>query len=122
MGRPVRLQAARQKARERRIALDVGREARDRRIEDAAAGVFARLEQRAEAEQTIAATNAAIGDLTRLAAEGMSVDAVAQLVELEAAEVRRLARAAEKPADRSSSDTSEGVPRHCGSRSQRSPW
>jgi DNA-directed RNA polymerase specialized sigma24 family protein len=96
----VRLQAARQKARDRRIALDVGREARDRRIEDAAAHVFTRLEQRAEAEQTIAATNAAIGEaLTRLAGEGLSVEAVAELLELDVAEVRRLSRmAASTPA------------------------
>jgi hypothetical protein len=95
MSRPARLQAARQKARDRRIALDVGREARDRRIEDAAACVFARLEERAEAEQTIAATNAVIGEaLTRLACEGLSVDAIAELLELEVAEIRRLSRTA----------------------------
>jgi hypothetical protein len=33
--------------------LDVDREARDRRIEDATACVFTRLEERAEVEQTI---------------------------------------------------------------------
>jgi hypothetical protein len=61
MGRTARtVQAARQKARERRVALDVDREARDRRValdvdqeardrrvEDAAAAVFAGLEERA---------------------------------------------------------------------------
>jgi hypothetical protein len=95
MSRPVRLQAARQKARDRRIALDVGREARDRRIEDAAACVFERLEERAEAERTIAATNAVIGEaLTRLTGEGLGVDAVAELLELEVAEIRRLSRVA----------------------------
>ncbi len=61
MSRPARLQAARQKARDRRIALDVDREARDRRVEDAAAQVFGQLEDRAEAEAAIIAANSAIG-------------------------------------------------------------
>lgn len=95
MSRPVRVQAARQKARDRRIALDVGREARDRRIEDAAAEVFTQLEERAEAEQAIVAANAAIGAaLMQLAGEGLSTEAVAELLELEPAEVRRLSRLA----------------------------
>lgn len=95
MSRPARLQAARQKARDRRIALDVDREARDRRIEDAAAQVFAQLEQRAEAEAAILAANAAIGAAPiRLTAEGLNVEAVAHLLELDVAEVGRLSRAA----------------------------
>lgn len=95
MSRPARVQAARQKARDRRIAMDVDREARDRRIEDAAAQVFTRLEQRAEAEAAIAAANAAIGTaVVKLAAEGLNAEAVAQLLELEVVEVRRLCRAA----------------------------
>ena len=84
MGRMARsVQAARQKARERRVALDVDREARDRRVEGAAA-----------AEAVAAAANAAIGSaLVRLAGEGLGVDAVVQLVDLDAAQVRRLSRA-----------------------------
>ena len=84
MGRTARsVQAARQKARERRVALDVDREARDRRVEGAAA-----------AEAVAAAANAAIGSaLVRLAGEGLGVDAVVQLVDLDAAQVRRLSRA-----------------------------
>lgn len=95
MGRTARsVQAARQKARERRVALDVDREARDRRVEDAAAAVFAGLEERAAAEAVVAAANAAIGSaLVRLAGEGLGVDAVVQLVDLDAAQVRRLSRA-----------------------------
>ena len=95
MGRTARsVQAARQKARERRVALDVDREARDRRVEDAAAAVFAGLEERAAAEAVVAAANAAIGSaLVRLFGEGLGVDAVVQLVDLDAAQVRRLSRA-----------------------------
>ncbi len=95
MSRPARLQAARQKARDRRITLDVDREARDRRVEDAAAQVFGQLEHRAEAEAAIIAANSAIGAaLVRLTVEGLSVEAAAHLLDLEVAEVRRLSRAA----------------------------
>ncbi|MCU1675977.1 MAG: uncharacterized protein JWM93_735 [Frankiales bacterium] len=103
MGRTANsLQDARKKARERRIALDADRELRDRRIEDAAVEVFALIGERDEAEAAIVNANALIGEKLRsLAGEGLSPESVAQLVDLEVSEVRRLSRppaAAEKSA------------------------
>lgn len=92
-------QAALARARERRIALDEGRDARDLRVEETAAEVFVLLEERAAAETKASETSAAIGErLRRLLAEDVGVDGVAQLVDLDVAEVRRLTRpaAAEK--------------------------
>jgi hypothetical protein len=88
-------QAALAKARERRLALDAERDERDRLIEDAAAEVFVLLAQRAEAEKAVAVANVAIGRALRVVLdEGVGVDGVAQLVELEPAEIRRLTRPA----------------------------
>jgi hypothetical protein len=98
-------QAALAKARERRLALDAERDERDRRIEDAAAEVFVLLAQRAEAEKAVAVTNLAIGRTLRVVLdEGVGIDGTAQLVELDAIEVRRLTRpAASGDAPRASS-------------------
>jgi hypothetical protein len=88
-------QAALARARERRIALDEGRDARDRRIEETAAEAFVLLAERAAAEAKVSETSAAIGErLRRLLAEDVGADGVAQLVDLDVAEVRRLTRPA----------------------------
>jgi hypothetical protein len=88
-------QAALARARERRIALDEGRDARDRRIEETAAEAFVLLAERAAAEAKVSETSAAIGErLRRLLAQDVGADGVAQLVDLDVAEVRRLTRPA----------------------------
>jgi len=89
------MQAARLKARQRRIALDADREARDDRVEDTAAKVFGLLDDRASAERVITDANVAIGKaLGLLVAEDLNAEAIASLVELDASEVRRLIRSA----------------------------
>jgi hypothetical protein len=89
-------QAALAKARQRRVALDQDRAARDSRVELAAAEVYVLVEDRATAEQAVQTANGAIGVvlLRLLEQESLSLDGVAQLCELEPAEVRRLTRTA----------------------------
>jgi len=87
-------QAALTKARQRRVALDQDRAARDSRVELAAAEVYVLIEDRSTAEQKVQAANVAIGAVLRqlLEQESLTLDGVAQLCELELAEVRRLTR------------------------------
>ncbi len=88
-------QAALNKARERRVALDRDRAARDNRVEQAAAKVFVLFEQHAAAEQAMQDAHAGVGKALReLLEEGITVDGVAELCELEVGEVRRLSRSA----------------------------
>jgi hypothetical protein len=89
-------QAALAKARQRRVALDQDRAARDSRVELAAAEVYVLVEDRTTAEQAVQTANGAIGVVLRrlLEQESLSLDDVAQLCELEPAEVRRLTRTA----------------------------
>ena len=82
------------RARERRRALDKARDEQDQRIEEAAAGAFIALEVRADAERALEAAPCQLGNaLKLLLAEDVSTDKAAALLELEATEVRRLARA-----------------------------
>jgi hypothetical protein len=86
-------QAARQKARERRIALDRDRKARDERIEAAAAQVFAGVTAREEALEGVTRAEATVGDgLRALTGEGLTVSQVAELCELTLGEVQRLTK------------------------------
>jgi hypothetical protein len=89
-------QAALAKARQRRVALDQDRAARDSRVELAAAEVYVLIENRSAAEQAVQAANVAIGAVLRrlIEQESLTLDGVAQLCELELAEVRRLTRTA----------------------------
>ena len=83
------------KARERRRALDKARDEQDQRIEEATAGAFIALEVRADAERALESATSQLGRaLKMLLAEDVSTDKAAALLELEATEVRRLARAA----------------------------
>ena len=107
--------AARARAQERLAALHVERAARDRRIEDAAAAVFAELDgkalagerralavaaaqraitdaERAEREAVAAADQRIGGWVAALKAEGLTVAQIAELVTLPASDVRRLLR------------------------------
>ena len=86
-------QAALNKARERRVALDRNRAARDNRVEQAAAKVFVLIEQHHAAEAAMQEASTGVGKALReLLEEGITVDGVAELCELEVAEVRRLVR------------------------------
>jgi hypothetical protein len=116
--------AARARAQERLAALNVERAARDRRIEDAAAAVFAELDGKAAAGErralAVAAAQRAITDaelaereavaaadqriagcVAALKAEGLTVAQIVELVTLPATDVRRLLRdpAPARPAD-----------------------
>lgn len=83
------------KARERRVALDRDRQARDSRVEQAAARVFLGVEQRDAAERAVHDAGVGIGQaLLELLAERMKVDDVAELCDLDTTEVRRLVRLA----------------------------
>ncbi len=107
--------AARARAQERLAALHVERAARDQRIEDAAAAVFAEIDGKAAAEErralAVAAAQRAIADaeqaereavtaadqriagcVVALKAEGLTVAQIAALVSMPASEVRRLLR------------------------------
>ena len=85
--------AALAKARERRLALDRDRESRDSRGEQAAARVFLAVEQRDTAERAVHDANLGIGKaLLELLAERIAIEHIAELCDLDTAEVRRLVR------------------------------
>ena len=89
--------AALTKARERRRALDAGRDEHDRRVEEATAEAPVALEARREAEQGLQAATATLAETLRaLLGEDVSVERAAVLLELDTAEVRRLAKAADR--------------------------
>ncbi len=88
-------QAALSRARERRVALDRDRAARDNRVEQAAARVFVLREQHAAAAQAMQKTNTEVGKALReLLEEGIGLAGVAELCELDVGQVRRLVRTA----------------------------
>ena len=81
------------KARERRVALDRDRQARDGRVEQAAARVFLGVELREDAERAAYESNVGIGRaLLELLAERIALEDVAKLCDLDTSEVRRLVR------------------------------
>lgn len=85
--------AARRRARERRLRMDQGRAERDRRIESAVAQVFLARDERAKALQALAAADEnAAAALREVLAEGIDIEAAAELCELPAGDVRRLVR------------------------------
>lgn len=97
MGRTVTAkQHALATARARRVAMDAERDVRDRRVEDATATALVSLAERAKVAQDLARLNLVIGNaLRRVLDEGVSVDGAAHLLELDVAEVKRLARDAQ---------------------------
>ena len=108
--------AALAKARERRRSLDAARDEHDRRVEEATAAALVALEARSEAEQALTAATAALGEtLCNLLAEDVPAERVAALLELDSAEVRRLTKAAARPAVTASKPSGDGS---TGSRSR----
>jgi len=86
-------QEARLKARQRRLELDAHRDARDRRVEDATAEALLLVAQRADAEDAVIRANVSLGHAVRtLIDEGVSFDGIAQVIDVDVAEVRRVAR------------------------------
>ena len=93
-------QQARAKARQRRIALDHDRAARDERVEAAATEAILALGDRDDAVRQVEATEVRVGNaLQRAIAEGIKVDGVAQLCDLSAGDVQRFRRAAQEAQD-----------------------
>lgn len=89
-------QQARTKARQRRIALDHDRAARDERVEAAAAAAILGLAERDQALGQVRAADRRVGEaLQRIITEGIKVDGVAQLCDLSVGEVQRLRRVAQ---------------------------
>jgi hypothetical protein len=83
------------KARDRRRALDRSRDEHDQRVEEATASALVALEARVAAEAALDAAGSQVGNALRLLiGENVSVDRAAALVEIDAAEVRRLVRTA----------------------------
>ncbi len=126
-------QAALTRARERRRELDRQRDEADQRIEEAAAVVLVALEDREETEQALEAATGKVAEALRLLmAEDVSAERAAALLELDVAEVRRLAKvaapgvverpkSAERPAGRATALTAlpdvvggEGASRRAG--------
>jgi len=72
--------------------------------------VFVLLGKRAEVERGVAETNAAIGRaLRQVLEEGVGVDAAAQLVDLDAAEVRRLTKPTAKASATPTTEAATGA-------------
>lgn len=95
------------KARERRRALDRGRDEQDQRIEGATASVLVALELRAEAERALESATSQVGEMLKvLLVEDVSAERAAALLELDVAEVRRFVKAA--PIDTTRSDAGTG--------------
>ena len=98
MGNTRIAQAARAKARQRRLDMEHDRAARDARIEHAAAAVFTALAARTRAEQDVHQAEERVGQsLRRLLQEGLTTTQAAQLCELPPTTVQRLLR--RSPAD-----------------------
>ena len=86
-------QAARAKARQRRLDMEHDRAARDTRIEHAAAAVFTALAAKEKAEQNVHAAEGHVGQsLRRLLEEGLTTTQAAQLCDLTPTAVQRLLR------------------------------
>ena len=86
-------QAARAKARKRRLEMEHDRAARDTRIEHAAAAVFTALAAKEQAERDVHAAEGQVGQsLRRLLQEGLTTTQAAQLCDLRPTAVQRLQR------------------------------
>lgn len=85
---------ARRRAKERRIKLYEDRAAKDERIETAAAAFFVAQTDREAALAALAAADAALAGQVRALTddEGLTIAQTADLLDIEAAEVRRLVK------------------------------
>jgi hypothetical protein len=101
-------------ARQRRVELDQERQARDERIDEAVADVYAAIGDRSEGQRMVEAADRAAGEaLRRILAEGESMARAADLTGLSVNQLQRLKNLTGD--DQSDSaiapqDTDEGVP------------
>lgn len=87
-------QAALRTAREKRLALDTDRDARDRRVEEVTAEVLLLLQERVDAEAAVVRINQRIGaELQQFLDDGVGMRGAAQLTGLGVAEIRSLMKA-----------------------------
>ena len=86
------------KARQRRRELDKTRDAHDQRVEQAAADALLALEVRTDAERALQSATAGLAEALRtLLEEDVSIERAAALLDLDATEVKRLARSVAQP-------------------------
>ncbi|MGI8762299.1 MAG: hypothetical protein ACR2LF_13585 [Jatrophihabitantaceae bacterium] len=105
-------QTARQKARERRIALEAQTKERNDRIEDWTAAVFTGVQERDRALQAAAAAEEAMADgLIDLSGEGLTTSEVADLCELTTGEVQKLTKHRREATQPRTQQTHRGVDR-----------
>ena len=108
------------KARERRQKLDRDRDAKDQRIEEAAAEAMVALDARAEAQRALTAATADVGAALRnVLAEGVTLERAAALLEIDAGEVRRLSGKGQGGGARASVAPQGGEPAQDGKASAR---
>lgn len=104
-------QAARQKARERRIALEAESKARNDRIEEWTIEVFSAAGERDRALRAAASAEDAIAaGLIGLVGEGLPVATVATLCDMPAADVQRFIRRRRGSGSRASRSSAEPPP------------
>jgi hypothetical protein len=97
-------------ARERRRLLDQDRDEQDARVEQAAASALLALDLRVAAERDLAAATAELAAAVQaLFAEGVGVDRVAALLEVELADIRRLAKLTGSPAAAAVADSATSL-------------
>jgi hypothetical protein len=88
------------KAKQRRLELDKGKEARDARIDQAVADVYLAQDERDEAAKVIEAVDTKIGAaIVRILAEGVPMAQVAELTELSVNQVQKLKAATVEPTE-----------------------
>jgi hypothetical protein len=84
-----------QRARQRRLELDMDREAREARVDAAVADVYQAQEDRQDAAQAIELAEQRIGEaLNRILGEGVAVAQAAELTELSVTQLQRMRAAA----------------------------
>ncbi len=94
-GRADERDARLEKARRRRLELDLDREARDARVDAAVADVYQAQDERQASVRAIVAADVKIGDaIVRILAEGVALAQAAELTELSVNQVQRLRAAA----------------------------
>src|SRR5437773_5613088 len=98
-------------ARERRRLLDQDRDEQDARVEQVAAAALIALDLRVAAERDLAAATAELARAVQaLFAEGVGVDRVAALLQVELADIRRLAKLTASPAISAAADSAASLP------------
>jgi hypothetical protein len=110
------------KARQRRLELDKDKEARDARIDQAAADVYLAQDERDDAAKVIEVADAKIGAaIKRMLAEGVPLAQVAELTELSVNQVQKLKAATGKSQESAAVPLKAGHPASVGAGSGTQP-